>query len=272
LEELDSVFELSLRFGFFLIILVLLTILEIVRPLRKLQHPKTNRWFANFSVSLTNTIIVSLIFPVIGVTGALFAMDRGWGLFNIINLSPIITIPIYLLLFDLTIYLQHRLFHSVGALWKLHRMHHSDMDYDLSTGIRFHPLSIIVSNFIKLGLIFLLGPVAIAVLISEIVLNGTSMFNHSNWDLPKGMDSNLRRFLVTPNMHRIHHSIKTSEANCNFGFNFPWWDKLFGTYKAQPDLGHRGMEVGIHHCRDERAIKYFSLIREPFREDDRELK
>lgn len=271
MEELDSVFELALRLGFFLLILVGLAILEIVKPLRKLQHSKSERWLANFSVSLTNTLIINLVFPVIGVTGALFAMERGWGLFNMINISPIISIPIYLLLFDLTIYLQHRLFHAIGPLWKLHRMHHSDMDYDLSTGIRFHPLSIIVSSFIKLGLIFLLGPLAVAVLISEILLNATSMFNHSNWNLSKKIDLNLRRIIVTPDMHRIHHSIKTSEANCNFGFNFPWWDKLFGTYKDQPDLGRRAMNLGISQLQDKRAIKYFSLLREPFRKEDKGL-
>lgn len=241
--------------------------MEATNPRRKLQYSKSKRWFTNFGVSITNTIIMNSAFPIIGVAASLFAADKGWGLFNIMSTPAIITIPFYLLLFDFTIYFQHRLFHTFNPLWRLHRMHHSDVDYDLSTGIRFHPISIIISSFIKISLIFLLGPLAIAVLVSEVLLNATSMFNHSNWNLPKRFDAILRRIIVTPDMHRIHHSINPREYNCNFGFNFPWWDKLFGTYKAHPDLDHDMMKIGIKGLQDERAIRYFSLIQEPFRKD-----
>lgn len=241
--------------------------METARPRRKLYYSKTKRWITNFGFSITNTIMMNLAFPIVGVAASLFATNKGWGLFNIIDTPAIITIPLYLLLFDLAIYFQHRLFHTFNPLWRLHRMHHSDVDYDLSTGIRFHPLSITISGFIKISLIFLLGPLAIAVLVSEVLLNATSMFNHSNWNLPKKVDAILRRIIVTPDMHRVHHSVNSGEYNCNFGFNFPWWDKLFGTYKAQPYLNHDVMNLGIKGLQNEGAMTYLSLMREPFQKD-----
>jgi len=156
------------------------------------------------------------------------------------------------------IYLQHVMVHAIPVLWRLHRVHHADLDYDVTTGARFHPIEILLSMVIKIGTIMVLGPPLVAVVIFEVILNATAMFNHSNVRLPLGLDSVLRWFLVTPDMHRVHHSVEDDETNSNFGFSLPWWDRLFGTYRDQPRAGHEGMTIGIHKLRDVRQVQWLS--------------
>lgn len=256
--------EATLRLLVFLAMLGVLALLEILRPRRQLQHSKKSRWLNNFGISLLNSISIAVLIPITGVAVALLVKEKTWGLFNTIQASTWISFLVYLLIFDLTIYWQHRLFHRFKFLWRLHRMHHTDIDYDVSTGIRFHPLSILISTLIKFCLIILIGPPAIAVLFSEVLLNATSMFNHSNIKLSKRFDATLRYFLVTPDMHRVHHSAMEAEHNKNFGFNFPWWDRLFGSYLAQPSLEQEEMSIGIEGYGKDQAISMSVLLMQPF--------
>ncbi len=260
----DPLSEQAIRLVIFLLILMVFALLEYLRPRRQLHYPKGRRWSNNFALSLLNTATVSVLLPLAGVSAAVLAGEKNWGLLNVLNVVPWISIPIYILVFDFTIYWQHRLFHTIKPLWRLHRVHHTDLDYDVSTGIRFHPLSILMSSIIKLCLIFIMGPLAVAVLISEILLNATSMFNHSNLKLPQRLDEVLRYFLVTPDMHRVHHSVNEVEHNSNFGFNFPWWDKLFGTYQRQPQGGHEAMKIGITNYGESQSIGIGPLLAQPF--------
>ncbi|MDG2251368.1 MAG: sterol desaturase family protein [Gammaproteobacteria bacterium] len=264
MNALETNFEPIIRFAIFLLVLLVILIFEIVNPRRRLYYSKKRRWLTNFALSVSNSIILSVLLPFVGIGAAMIIQNNGWGLFNLLDLADWFSIPLYLLLFDLIIYFQHRIFHKVDFLWKLHRMHHTDLDYDVSTGIRFHPLSILISSLIKLILILALGPPVIAVLISEILLNATSMFNHSNWHIPKRFDAVLRLILVTPDVHRVHHSTNPDEHGNNFGFNFPWWDRLFGTYKAQPTMGHDSMQIGIEGFNDQRSIEFFPALAQPF--------
>lgn len=270
MNGLDITSEPALRLLPFLIMLGILTLLEILRPRRQLQYSKGRRWLNNFSISLLNTLIVALLIPVAGVTAALFSEENAWGLFNSIQTAPGISLLVYLLVFDFTIYWQHRLFHRFNVLWRLHRVHHTDLDYDVSTGIRFHPISILLSTLIKLSLIIVMGPSAVAVLLSEVLLNATSMFNHSNIKLSPKLDAALRYILVTPDMHRVHHSVLGTEHNSNFGFNFTWWDRLFGSYLAQPSGGHVEMTLGIQGYGVDKATGLYALLVQPF-EKNRKL-
>ena len=265
MNGLDANSEPALRLGVFALVLSILFLMEVASPRRKLIYSKSKRWRTNFSLSITNTLIVSVFLPIAGVAAAITAQNNGWGFFNTVNVSPWISVPFFLLAFDLTIYFQHRIFHAVKPLWRLHRMHHADLDYDVSTGIRFHPVSIVISSLVKLALIFLLGPLASAVLIADVLLNTTSMFNHSNWKIPKGLEAVLRLIIVTPDVHRVHHSTNHEEYSNNFGFNFPWWDRIFGTYQAQPELGHEEMHVGITELQDSESIEYLALLSQPFK-------
>ena len=240
---LDNQF--AVRLGALLLIVLVVAIWEVLRPRRPLSISKPLRWTNNWLISVLNTVLLSLVFPVMAVGVAMIADERNWGLFNVLDVPELVSIPLFVLVFDFTIYWQHRLYHLVPVLWRLHRMHHADPDFDVSTGIRFHPASIILSMLIKMSVVFLLGPPALAVLISEVLLNVTSMFNHGNIFIPFRADKFLRRFLVTPDMHRLHHSVIPEETNSNFGFNFPWWDHLFGSYKEQPEGGHVAMEIGV---------------------------
>ena len=193
------------------------------------------------------------------------AEARRWGLFNNLGLPPYVSIPAAFVLFDFAIYLQHVMFHAVPLLWRIHRMHHADLDFDVSTGVRFHPFEILLSFALKLGVVAALGPPAVAVLIFEIALNGTSMFNHSNWRIPDRIDAALRTLLVTPDMHRVHHSVAVGETNSNFGFNLPWWDRILGTYRAQPAAGHEQMIIGIDSFREPAELRLDRMLAQPFR-------
>jgi len=245
-------YEVPLRLGLFLSVFVLLAIAEIWVPRRALLVAKGKRWFANLAIVLINTGMVRLVAPAAAVGIALAVEQRGAGLLHMVGWPPLLEIVLAVLALDLAIYLQHVMFHAVPLLWRLHRMHHADLDFDVTTGTRFHPVEMLLSLGIKAAVIFLTGAPVAAVLLFEILLNVTAMFNHSNIRIPVAVDAVLRLFVVTPDMHRVHHSLDVEETNRNFGFNLPWWDRLFGTYRAQPRLGHDGMAIGTPAFRDAR--------------------
>ena len=247
----------------FLLAVSSIALWEMTKPRRELRASKSFRWINNWLLSALNSALLPVVFPLLGVGIALLAAERGWGLLNNIDIGRGAAVVLFILLFDLAIYWQHRIYHRVPLLWRLHRVHHADPDFDVSTGIRFHPLSIILSMLIKIGVILLLGPPAIAVLLAEIILNVTAMFNHGNIYLPPRVDAALRLILVTPDMHRVHHSVIRDETDTNFGFNFPWWDRLFGSYRAQPQLGHENMEIGIEGLRDIAGQRLDRLLLQP---------
>lgn len=224
---------------------------EFVAPRRALVLGR-RRWVANLGVVVLNTVLVRLLFPAAAVGVAAFADGAGWGLFNYYAVPAWLGASISFLVLDLTIYLQHVMVHAVPALWRLHRMHHADLDFDVTTGGRFHPLEILLSLLLKFAVIVAIGVPVATVVIFEVLLNATSMFNHSNVRMPGRLDRVLRRFVVTPDMHRVHHSMEVDETNSNFGFNLPWWDRLFGTYADQPRAGHERMTIGIKTFRDPR--------------------
>lgn len=240
----------GIRFGFFFAVLGIMAVWEILAPRRTLNVSKSIRWMNNLGIVALNTIILRLIFPAAAVGMAALAETQGWGILNYIQ-SPIwLTVIVSVIIMDAVIYFQHVLVHAVPVLWRLHRVHHADLDFDVTTGSRFHPIEIILSLLIKFATIIVLGPPIIAVVIFEVLLNTTSMFNHANIRIPQRVDRLLRWFVVTPDMHRVHHSVEDDETNSNFGFNLPWWDRLFGTYRNQPRAGHKQMTIGINTFRD----------------------
>ena len=241
---------------------------EILAPRRERKLARRTRWPGNVGVVVLDTVLVRLVFPVTAVGLALVAEVRGWGLFHTLELPAWASLLLAVIALDLAIYLQHVLFHAVPALWRLHRMHHADLEFDVTTGARFHPIEILLSMGIKLGVVAGLGAPAAAVLLFEMLLNATSMFNHSNVRMPARLDRVLRWIVVTPDMHRVHHSIVARETNSNFGFNLPWWDRLFGTYRAQPAAGHEGMTIGIEQFRDPAEQRLDRMLTQPFRDDD----
>jgi sterol desaturase/sphingolipid hydroxylase (fatty acid hydroxylase superfamily) len=211
--------------------------------------------------------MLRLVFPAAAVGAASVAAARGWGLLNWFELPQVLAIAASVLMLDLAIYLQHVMFHAVPVLWRLHMVHHADLDFDVTTGLRFHPVEILASMGIKLALVVLIGPPIVGVLIFEVVLNATSMFNHGNVSLPRGVDRVLRWVVVTPDMHRVHHSIEPSETNSNFGFNLPWWDRLLGTYQAQPAAGHDDMTIGVGTLQERRPQGLPWMLLLPLRGD-----
>ena len=242
---------------------------EIVAPRRDQRIGRGTRWPSNIGVVVLDTVLVRLLFPITAVGLALVAEAQGWGLLHALALPIWVSVPLAVMALDLAIYLQHVLFHAVPALWRLHRMHHADLEFDVTTGARFHPIEILLSMGIKLGVVAALGAPAVAVLAFEVLLNATSMFNHSNVRMPTWLDRVLRWIVVTPDMHRVHHSIAARETNSNFGFNLPWWDRLFGTYRDQPAAGHDGMTIGIEQFRDPAEQRLDHMLTQPFRDDDR---
>ena len=257
--------EQLVRIAFFLGVLAVMAAWEVGAPRRRREIPRLLRWTNNLGVVAVDTILVRLTFPVVAVGLAIMAEERGWGLFNVLEAPAWIAFAVSLLALDLAIYLQHVMFHAVPALWRLHRMHHADLEFDVTTGLRFHPVEILLSMGIKLAVVAVLGPPAVAVLVFEILLNGTAMFNHGNVRIPLGLDRVLRWLVVTPDMHRVHHSIHPSETNSNFGFNLPWWDRLLGTYRAQPREGHEGMTIGIEQFRTSRDLWLDRMLIQPLR-------
>jgi sterol desaturase/sphingolipid hydroxylase (fatty acid hydroxylase superfamily) len=227
-------YEEIIRLGAFAGIFAAMAVWEFFGPRRKQEIERGVRWPGNLGVVAVDTILVHLLIPATAIGVALVAQAHGWGLFNVVTLPFWIAVVSAVILLDLAIYLQHVLFHAVPALWRLHRMHHADLEFDVTTGLRFHPIEILLSLMIKLAVVAAVGAPAVAVLIFEVLLNATSMFNHGNVRIPPGLDRLLRWIVVTPDMHRVHHSIVARETNSNFGFNLPWWDRLLGTYRAQP--------------------------------------
>lgn len=255
--------EMVVRLGFFLGVLIFMAVWEVVVPRRRVEIPRLLRWSNNLALVALDTLVVRVAFPVAAVGLAVIAQENGWGLLNQFSLPPLVAFLIAVLVLDLAIYFQHVLFHAVPALWRLHRMHHADLEFDVTTGLRFHPVEILLSMVIKLGVVLALGPSAIAVLVFEVLLNASSLFNHSNIRLPSKVDAVLRLFIVTPDMHRVHHSIRPSETNSNFGFNVPWWDRILGTYRAQPKAGHKEMTIGIEQFRNRRSLWLDRMLVQP---------
>ena len=257
--------EAAIRLFFFLGVFLLVALAEQLWPRRKLVASKGRRWFCNLSIAGIDSVAARLIIPVMPLGMAEIATARGWGLFNILTVPRWLEIVMVILLLDLIIYLQHRSFHRIPFFWRFHRMHHTDLDLDVSSGNRFHPIEILFSLIIKLCAVAVLGAPAMAVVIFEVVLNASSLFNHGNLRIPVNVDRWLRLLVVTPDMHRVHHSIIPRETDSNFSFNFPWWDRLLDTYKDQPREGHLGMIIGLKEFRDEQKLGLGSLLMLPFR-------
>ena len=255
--------ESALRLAFFFGVFATCGVFEWWAPRRKQE--RWQRWISNIGVSALNQLTVRLIVPITGVQLASLVEEAGWGLLNWASLPMVPSMLVAVLLLDLVIYVQHRVYHLVPLLWRFHRMHHADTQLDVTTGVRFHPVSILLSALIKLGAICIIGPSALAVLIFEVLLNATSLFNHSNIKIPAILDRTLRLVVVTPDMHRVHHSILNEEMNRNFGFNFPWWDRLLGSYHAQPGMGHEDMQLGLEQFRDAEEIRLIRMLSQPFR-------
>jgi sterol desaturase/sphingolipid hydroxylase (fatty acid hydroxylase superfamily) len=256
--------ESAIRLAIFLGIFICVALVEISRPRRVLTTSKVRRWIGNIGILIINTILLRLIFPSAAIGMAVWVEMQGWGIFNHIGVPYWLKIVFCAIALDFIIYLQHVMFHAVPLFWRLHMMHHADMDYDLTTGSRFHPIEIIISMCIKGAAISVLGAPPIAVIVFEILLNGTAMFNHGNFFIPPGIDRVLRWFVVTPDMHRVHHSIFVGETNSNFGFNLPWWDRIMGTYRAQPSHGHEGMTIGLRQFRDPLKLTLPWMLALPF--------
>jgi sterol desaturase/sphingolipid hydroxylase (fatty acid hydroxylase superfamily) len=256
--------EVTIRVACFAFVFILIAAWELLVPRRVLTTSKTTRWVSNLGITFLNPLIVHLLFPVLAAGMALKAYESGWGVLNIFELPYWLALVIGVAVLDLAIYLQHVIFHSIPLLWRLHMVHHADLDFDVTTGLRFHPIEIVLSMGIKLSAVALLGPPVTAVLIFEVLLNATAMFNHGNIRLPLKLDWVLRFIIVTPDMHRVHHSVIIRETNSNFGFNLPWWDRLFGTYRDQPAKGHGDMTIGISQFRDPKRLTLPWLLVLPF--------
>jgi sterol desaturase/sphingolipid hydroxylase (fatty acid hydroxylase superfamily) len=257
-------YESTVRLGIFLGVLVLMASWELLAPRRALAARKPLRWLSNLALVGLNTLALRVLIPLGAVGMALLAEEQGWGPLNNLSLPAWLAIVLAVVVLDFVIYLQHVLFHAVPALWRLHMVHHADLDFDVTTGLRFHTLEILLSMGIKLAALVLLGAPALAVLIFEVLLNATAMFSHGNIRLPTWLDQGLRRVVVTPEMHRVHHSAIPRETNSNFGFNLPWWDHLLGTYQAQPAEGHKGMTIGLSQFRDDRVEQLHWMLALPF--------
>jgi len=252
-----------MRLAVFLAVLVAMAAWELLAPRRPATSARIARWPNNLGLLAVDTVLVRLVFPGAAVGFALFVELRGWGLLSLLTLPPWLAFAGAVLVLDLIIYLQHVLFHAVPALWRLHRVHHTDLEFDVTTGLRFHPFEILLSMLIKYTAIAAIGPPVGAVLLFEVLLNASSMFNHGNVYLPPSIDRWLRWLVVTPDMHRVHHSVVRNETNSNFAFNFPWWDRWFGTYRAQPRAGHGDMVIGIEQFREARDARLDRLLLQP---------
>lgn len=265
METFVQAHEAAIRLGLFFGIFAVMAVWEVLAPRRDLTVSRAVRWVNNLGLVAFNTVLLRLVFPAAAVGMAAFAADQGWGLLNHFRVPFWLSVLVAVISMDFVIWLQHVMVHAVPALWRLHRVHHADLDYDLTTGARFHPLEIILSMLIKFATIMVLGPPLIAVILFEVILNGMAMFNHGNVRLPTGLDQLLRWFIVTPDMHRVHHSVEDDEANSNFGFNLSWWDRLLGTYRDQPRGGHESMLIGIHGYRAPREVSWLpGLLALPF--------
>ena len=266
LEEFLLSNESGIRLGFFVGMFVLVGSWELVAPQRALSVSKTLRWANNLGLTVLNTIILRAVYPAAAVGVAALAAANGWGVLNHFQVPTGLAVPLAVVTLDFLIWLQHVMFHAVPALWRLHRVHHADLDYDLTTGSRFHPIEMVLSMALKIAAVSLLGPPVVAVVLFEVLLSAGAMFNHGNIRLPASLDRALRWFIVTPDMHRVHHSVEGDETNSNFGFNLSVWDRLMGTYRAEPRAGQLGMTIGV---RDQTApadvVHALGMLVMPFR-------
>jgi sterol desaturase/sphingolipid hydroxylase (fatty acid hydroxylase superfamily) len=259
--------ELAIRICAFAVVFAAIALWETAAPRRALLVPRRQRWPSNLGILVFDLLLVRVLMPSAAVGAALFAAGRGFGLLHLAGLRLSVAALLGFLVLDLVIYAQHVLFHKVPALWRLHRMHHADLDIDVSTSGRFHPFEILISMLIKIATVIVFGIPVVAVLLFEVLLNAASLFNHGNVSMPPALDRMLRFIVVTPDMHRVHHSILRHETDSNFGFNLPWWDRLFGTYRAAPQAGYERMTVGLPVFRDPRELRLDRLLSQPFRDD-----
>ncbi len=259
--------EIALRLAAFGGVFAIMALWEFIAPRRHLLVGRKPRWPSNLAIVALDAALVRLLIPLAAVGTAILAQERGWGLFALLGWPGWLAGLVGFLALDLLIYGQHVAFHKVPVLWRLHRMHHADLDIDVTTGLRFHPIEILLSILIKMAAVVALGIPPLAVVLFEVVLNATAMFNHSNVTMPLAIDRILRLLVVTPDMHRVHHSIERFETDSNYGFNMPWWDRLFGTYRDQPQAGHKGMTIGLPIFRDRTELRIDRLITQPFRND-----
>ena len=264
---MDPIVELAICVSFFAIVFAAMALWEVGAPRRALVAGRKRRWPNNLGVLLIDVIFVRVLVPTAAVGAALFAAGRGWGLFHVAGLRLSVAALLGFLVLDLVIYAQHVVFHKVPLLWRLHRMHHADLDIDVTTGGRFHPFEILISMLIKIATVIAFGIPVVAVVLFEVVLNATSLFNHANVSMPPALDRIFRLLVVTPDMHRVHHSILRRETDSNFGFNLPWWDRLFGTYRAAPEAGHDRITIGLPIFRDPSELRLDRLLTQPFRDD-----
>lgn len=256
--------ESATRLACFVGVLLLMALWELLAPRRPPAHARRRRWPSNLGIVVLNTLAVRVVWPMGAVGVALFAEERRWGLLQNWAVPPWLATGITIVILDLVLYLQHVMFHAVPLLWRLHRMHHADLEFDATTGVRFHPLEVLLSMGIKGAAVLLLGPPALGVLLFEVLLNATALFSHGNVRLPAAADGIIRWLTVTPDMHRVHHSAVAAETNSNFGFNLSLWDRLFGTYRAQPAAGHEGMTIGLPQYRDAHALRLDWMLALPF--------
>ena len=259
--------EAIIRLSVFLGLFTLFAVIEAVMPRRPRTQPRSRRWFTNWGIVILDTLtlrLLALALPLLAVGAALDAQANGWGLMHSLDIPLWLAVVATVLIFDFAIWAQHLITHKVPLLWRLHRVHHADRDMDVTTAIRFHPVEIALSMLLKIGLVYLLGPPAIGIVLFEIILNGTAMFNHANIRLPLWLDAIVRQVLVTPDMHRVHHSVHRYEHDSNYGFALSVWDRMFGTYIPQPDAGHDDMTVGLE-WQDDQPSKLGWSLGLPFR-------
>ena len=254
-----------IRLGCFVGVLLLCTLWENVLPRKVLTVSRVFRWVNNLSLVALNSVVIALVMPIAAFQAAVIASEHQWGLFQLLSLPGWLNVLLSIILLDFIIYVQHVIFHRVPVLWKLHRMHHADLDIDVTTGARFHPIEILISMVIKIGAVFMLGVSPIAIVMFEIILNASAMFNHSNAKLALPVDAWLRKAIVTPDMHRVHHSVIPRETHSNFGFFLSVWDRMFSTYRAQPELGHEHVVIGLPDIRDKQEQRLDKLLTQPFR-------
>jgi sterol desaturase/sphingolipid hydroxylase (fatty acid hydroxylase superfamily) len=254
MRELILGHEPAIRLIVFFGVLPVMALWELAAPRRSAALGRWARWPSNLGIVVLNTALVRLLLPMTAVALALVGEREGCGLLHRVALPGWAALPLAVIALDLVVYLQHVMVHAVPLLWRLHRVHHADLHFDVTTGARFHPIEIVLSMLIKFAAILVIGPAPEAVVVFEVLLNATAMFNHGNVRLPEKLDRGLRLIVVTPDMHRVHHSVEDDETNSNFGFNLPWWDRLFGTYRDQPRGGHAGMTIGIHGWRDPQQV------------------
>jgi sterol desaturase/sphingolipid hydroxylase (fatty acid hydroxylase superfamily) len=260
-------FEPFLRLAAFVGVFVLMAVWEVVAPRRKPQFWRRSRWPHNLALLAIDLAVIRVLVPGAAIAVAMAGEINGWGLFNVVQPPTWLGIPLAVAFLDLAIYFQHVAFHAVPTLWRLHRVHHTDLDFDVTTGTRFHPVEILVSTGIKCAAVAAMGAPVVAVLAFEILLNASSMFNHGNVRIAPGIERPLRWLVVTPDMHRVHHSAVFNETSSNFGFTLPWWDRLLGTYRAQPASGHECMTIGVDAFRSAEDLRIDRLLVQPIRDN-----